>query len=148
MVRGSSCVLPLSARSRYAECAADFSNQQIGDFVVTGNRLASPGSRIPINGMRGAFTFEGTPVRLKMPDEIAAFHASSSTRTSPASLRRASSRRSSISNNTASFKLCTHSSEVRPWPLASGTSGQKPTYHSPSRCISAVNFRSMLKEYA
>ncbi len=116
-----------------AERAADFPDQQIGDFVVTGNGFTTARGRIPMDGVRAAFAFERTAMRFQMANEFAPFHASSSTFTSPESLRRASSRRSSMSSKTASLRLCRHSSGERPCPLASGTSWQNPTYQSPSR---------------
>jgi len=122
-----------------------FFDEDIWNFVVPGNRLAPPGFGIPINGMRTSLPFERTPVCFEVSNEFPSFQASSKMRTSSVALPRESWRRSSISNKMASFKLCKHSSEVRPWPLASGTSGQNPTYHSPSRCTSAVNFKSMKK---
>jgi hypothetical protein len=67
-------------------------------------------------------------------------------RTWAAVLQMASSLWSSMSSKTASFKLCKHSLAVRPWPFAPGISGQDATYHSPSRWIFAVNFRSNSKE--
>lgn len=126
------------------KAAANLPAKKIGDFVVSGHRLPSTGRWIPIDRVRGAFALQLAAVLVQVAQQLAPFHANSSRVAS--SLRRllASSRRSSISSRMAWRRLSRHSSSVRPCPLASGTSGQKATYQSPSRWISALIGKFML----
>ena len=80
----SALVLFAFARFRNGQRAADFPDEQIGDFVVAGDRFAATRGGIPVDGMRAAFAFERAAVRFEVADEFAPFQASSSTRTSPA----------------------------------------------------------------
>ena len=86
-------------------------------------------------GMFGAFAIEAAAVRLRVPQQIATFHQ---TRTEVCSaprgaLSRPWLRRKSRTSSIAAARLPRHSSRVFPWPLASGTSGQKAMNHLPSR---------------
>ena len=109
---------------------------------MPGNCLHQPVLRIDPKRVGGTFPLQDASVIAKVAKKRLTLQAATVTvpRTAPCgAFRRASSRRSWSTSEIAAARFSRHSSAVRPCPFASGNSGQKPTYHSPSRSIRVVN---------